>query len=281
MRDLFDPDLSFLARALAVCVISAAVCGAVGCHVVLRGTAFLGDAVAHAVFPGVAVAFVFSADLVLGGVVAGVATAVLIALVAQNRRLREDTVIGVLFVAAFAIGVVVVSQAPGYGGSLEELLVGSVTGVTGRDVAVVAGAAVVVLAVLGWLHPEFVAVGLDRETARTTGVRVLAIEVALYALIALAVVVSVRTVGTVLVLALLVTPAATARLLTSRLVPMMLLAPLIGAVGSLVGVWASWSWDLPTGATTVLVLTGLFLLAWLLAPRHGLLQTGPRARAVT
>ena len=104
LADLVNPDLAFLPRALAVAVASALVCGVVGCHVVLRGTAFIGDAVAHAVFPGLAVAFVLAANLVLGGAVAGVLTAVLIAVMAQNRRLREDSVIGVLFVAAFALG---------------------------------------------------------------------------------------------------------------------------------------------------------------------------------
>lgn len=103
-------------------VLSAVVCGVVGTHVVLRGMAFIGDAVAHSVFPGLAVAFLLSGSLVLGGAVAGVTTAVLVALLSQNRRLKEDSVIGVLFVGAFALGVVVISRAPGYAGSLQDFL---------------------------------------------------------------------------------------------------------------------------------------------------------------
>lgn len=281
LADLVNPDLAFLPRALAVAVASALVCGVVGCHVVLRGTAFIGDAVAHAVFPGLAVAFVLSANLVLGGAVAGVLTAVLIAVMAQNRRLREDSVIGVLFVAAFALGVVIIAQAPGYAGSLQQFLFGSIAGVDDGDLVAVGVVTVVVLAVCAWLHPELVSVGLDREGARAQGVRVFWIDLALYVLIALSVVVSVQTIGNVLVLALLVTPAATARLLTSRLGVMMVLAPVIGAVGAFVGLYVSWTWDLPTGAVVVLTLTAVFVVTWLVAPRHGMLAswTGRRPAA--
>ncbi|WP_286689642.1 MULTISPECIES: anchored repeat-type ABC transporter permease subunit [unclassified Aeromicrobium] len=281
LADLVNPDLAFLPRALAVAVASALVCGVVGCHVVLRGTAFIGDAVAHAVFPGLAVAFVLSANLVLGGAVAGVLTAVLIAVMAQNRRLREDSVIGVLFVAAFALGVVIIAQAPGYAGSLQQFLFGSIAGVDDGDLVAVGVVTVVVLAVCAWLHPELVSVGLDREGARAQGVRVFWVDLALYVLIALSVVVSVQTIGNVLVLALLVTPAATARLLTSRLGVMMVLAPVIGAVGAFVGLYVSWTWDLPTGAVVVLTLTAVFIVTWLVAPRHGMLAswTGRRPAA--
>ncbi|MCO7240796.1 anchored repeat-type ABC transporter permease subunit [Aeromicrobium sp. CnD17-E] len=281
LADLVNPDLAFLPRALAVAVASALVCGVVGCHVVLRGTAFIGDAVAHAVFPGLAVAFVLSANLVLGGAVAGVLTAVLIAVMAQNRRLREDSVIGVLFVAAFALGVVIIAQAPGYAGSLQQFLFGSIAGVDDGDLVAVGVVTVVVLAVCAWLHPELVSVGLDREGARAQGVRVFWVDLALYVLIALSVVVSVQTIGNVLVLALLVTPAATARLLTSRLGVMMVLAPVIGAVGAFVGLYVSWTWDLPTGAVVVLTLTAVFVVTWLVAPRHGMLAawTGRRPAA--
>ncbi len=281
LADLVNPDLAFLPRALAVAVASALVCGVVGCHVVLRGTAFIGDAVAHAVFPGLAVAFVLSANLVLGGAVAGVLTAVLIAVMAQNRRLREDSVIGVLFVAAFALGVVIIAQAPGYAGSLQQFLFGSIAGVDDGDLVAVGVVTVVVLAVCAWLHPELVSVGLDREGARAQGVRVFWVDLALYVLIALSVVVSVQTIGNVLVLALLVTPAATARLLTSRLGVMMVLAPVIGAVGAFVGLYVSWTWDLLTGAVVVLTLTAVFVVTWLVAPRHGMLAawTGRRPAA--
>ncbi|QQM67172.1 anchored repeat-type ABC transporter permease subunit [Actinomyces weissii] len=272
INDLFNPVLAFLPRALLMAVVCAVVCGVVGVHVVLRGMAFIGDAVAHSVFPGLAVAFLLSGSLVLGGAVAGVATAVLVALLSQNRRLKEDSVIGVLFVGAFALGVVVIARAPGYAGSLQDFLFGSITGVPASDIPVALGGGVLVVVALALFNRPLVAVSLDRETARAAGLPVLALDVLLYVAVSLAVVISVQTIGNVLVLALLVTPAATARLLTDRLATMMLLAPAIGSGAGVVGLYLSWSVDVPTGATIVLVLTTCFALAWLLAPRHGLLS---------
>ncbi|HEY0189157.1 MAG TPA: anchored repeat-type ABC transporter permease subunit [Cellulomonas sp.] len=271
LTDLLNPELAFLPKALAVAVMSSIVCGVVGSYVVLRGMAFIGDAVAHAVFPGLAVAFVVSGDLVLGGSVAGVLTAVLVAVFSQNRRLKEDSIIGVLFVAAFALGVVIISQSPGYSGSLQSFLFGSITGISDSDLSVVGVTGAVVLLVVLLLHKELVTVSLDRESARAMGLRVLWLDLVLYVLVTLAVVISVQTIGNILVLALLVTPAATARLLTDRLGVMMLLAPVIGGLGALVGLYISWSWDVPTGGTVVLVLTAVFFGAWLLSPRQGLL----------
>lgn len=273
VTDLFNPDLAFLPKALLVAVVSSFVCGVVGCYVVLRGMAFIGDAVAHAVFPGLAVAFVVSGNLILGGTLAGVATAVLVAVFAQNRRLREDSVIGVFFVAAFALGIVIISRAPGYAGSLQQFLFGSITGIPDEDLYVVGGAGVLVLGVVFLLHKEFVAITLDREMARAMGLRVFWLDIVLYVLVTLAVVISVQTIGNILVLALLITPAATARLLTDRLGVMMTLAPVIGGLSALVGLYVSWSWDFPVGGTIVLVLTAVFLAAWVASPRHGLLAT--------
>ncbi|QAY63115.1 anchored repeat-type ABC transporter permease subunit [Xylanimonas allomyrinae] len=280
LADLLNPDLVFLPKALAVAVMSSIACGVVGCYVVLRGMAFIGDTVAHAVFPGLAVAFVAGGNLVLGGAAAGVVTAVLIAVVAQNRRLREDSVIGICFVAAFALGIVVISRAPGYAGSLQQFLFGSITGIPTSDLYVVAGTGAAVLAALTALRKELVTVALDRESARATGVPVFWLDLALYVLVTLAVVISVQTIGNILVLALLVTPAATARLLTDRLTVMLWLAPVIGSAAAVVGLYLSWSFDLPTGGVVVLVLTAGFLAAWTLAPRHGVLARRTTRRRV-
>ena len=269
--DLFNPDLAFLPKALAVAVMSSIVCGVVGTFVVLRGMAFIGDAVAHAVFPGLAVAFVVSGNLVLGGTIAGIFTAVLVAVFSQNRRLKEDSIIGIFFVAAFALGIVIISQAPGYAGSLQQFLFGSITGIPDSDLYVVAITGFLVLAVIFLLHKEFVTISLDRESARAMGIRVFWLDLVLYVLVTIAVVISVQTIGNILVLALLITPAATARLLTDRLGVMMVLAPIIGGFSALVGLYISWSWDFPTGGTIVLVLTAAFLIAWFLAPRQGLI----------
>lgn len=278
IQDLLNPDLGFLPKALIIAMMSSVVCGVIGCYVVLRGMAFIGDAVAHAVFPGLAVAFVIQGNLVLGGAVAGVLTAILVAVFSQNRRIKEDSIIGVFFVAAFALGIVVISQAPGYAGSLQQFLFGSITGIPDEDIYTVAITGVLLLLIVFLFHKEFVAVTLDREMARSTGVPVFILDLVLYVMVAVAIVISIQTIGNILVLALLITPAAAARLLTDRLIAMMILAPVIGAASALIGLYVSWSFDLPVGGMIVLVATAIFLLAWFFAPRHGLLMKYLRRR---
>ncbi|WP_035955862.1 anchored repeat-type ABC transporter permease subunit [Kitasatospora sp. NRRL B-11411] len=268
----------FMQRALLVAAMSGIVAGVIGSHVVLRGMAFIGDAVSHAVFPGVAIAFVLHTSLVLGGAVAGLATALAVAVFSQNRRLKEDSVIGVFFAAAFGLGIVVLSTAPGYSGSLESFLFGQILGIGDGDVLTVAVAGTVLVAVALLLHKELVAVSLDRESARALGLPVLLLDAVLYALVTVTVVISLQAVGNVLVLALLITPASCARLLTDRIGTMMVLAPVIGALSSLTGLYLSYAWNLAAGGLIVLVATAVFLLCWTFAPRHGLLA-GLRRRA--
>lgn len=272
LADLTNPMLAFLPKALLMAVMASIICGVVGTYVVLRGMSFIGDAVAHSVFPGLAIAFVLQGSLVLGGAVAGVCTAILVAIFSQNRRLKEDSIIGVFFVAAFAAGIVIISRAPGYAGSLTDFLFGSITGIPTRDVYTVAITGALIITLLVVLHKELVAVSLDRDFARAMGLPVFWLDIVLDVLVTLAIVVSVQTIGNILVLALLITPAAAARLLTDRLVTIMILAPVIGALGAFAGLYLSWGFDLPVGGTIVLVLTAVFLLLWMLAPRHGLLQ---------
>ncbi|WP_410643268.1 anchored repeat-type ABC transporter permease subunit [Amycolatopsis sp. lyj-346] len=261
----------FMQRAFLVAILSGVVCGVIGSHVVLRGMAFIGDAVAHSVFPGVALAFVFQVNLALGGAIAGLVTALSVAVFAQNKRLKEDTVIGVFFAAAFGLGIVILSGAPGYSGSLESFLFGQILGISDGDTRTVAVTTVVLLAVAALLHKELVTVSLDRETARAAGLPVFALDLALYAMVTIAIVVSLQAVGNILVLALLITPAACARLLTDRLGTMMLLAPAIGALACVIGLYLSYWLNLAAGGLIVLVATAVFLACWLLAPRHGLL----------
>ena len=269
--DLFNPQLAFLPRALAMAILAAALCGIVGTYVVLRGMSFIGDAVSHAVFPGLATAFVIGADLALGGIIAGLATSLAVAVVSQLRRLREDSVIGVFLVAAFGLGIVIISRAPGYAGSLTDFLFGSLTGVPVRDLVVVAAVGAFIAVLLAVFHQQLVAVSLDREFAAVQGIRVFWIDMLLYVCVTLAVVFSIQTVGNILVLGLLITPAAAARMLTERLSVMFVLAPTIGAVSAFIGLWLSWTLDTPVGGTIVLVLTAVFCAAWLAAPRHGLI----------
>ena len=262
LRDLTNPALAFLPRAILVTCVAACVCAVVGCHVVLRGMSFIGDAVAHSVFPGLAIAFVCSGSLVLGGTLAGVGTAVLVALLSQNRRLKEDSIIGVLFVGAFGLGLVIISWAPGYAGSLQDFLFGSLTGIPASEVPFVLIASAVIVGVFAFFHKEVVAVSLDRESARVAGLPVMALDLLVYVSVAGAVVISVQIIGNILVLALLITPAASARLLTNSLGAMIRTALVIGVLSSLCGIYLSWSLDLPAGASIVCVVTLVFIAAW-------------------
>lgn len=263
LQDLTNPALGFLSRALLISLIVAIVCGVVGTHVVLRGMAFIGDAVAHAVFPGLAVAFALQFSVLLGGAVAGVVVAVLIAVFSQRRRVKEDTVIGIFFAASFALGLVIIARVEGYTASLTSVLFGSITGVADGDILVAAIVGTAVIALLLALTPQLTAVALDRETARAMNLPVLLLDLVLYLAVTAAVVISVSTIGNILVLALLITPAATARLLSDRLPAMMALSAALGALGSLLGLYLSWAADLPTGAAIVLTVTAAFLAVWL------------------
>jgi manganese/iron transport system permease protein len=275
---------AFMQRAFLVAAMCGLVCGVVGTHVVLRGMAFIGDTVAHAVFPGVAIAFTLHLNLTAGGAAAGLITALLVAVFTQNRRLKEDSVIGVFFAAAFGLGIVILSTAPGYSGSLESFLFGQILGISDGDVATVAVSGTVLLLIAALLHKELVSVGLDRETARAAGLPTFWLDIALYAMVTTAIVISIQAVGNILVLALLIIPAACARLLTDRLVTMMLLGPLIGVGASVIGLYLSYTYNIASGGMIVMVATAAFVACWCFAPRHGLVSriraSGGRSAAV-
>lgn len=262
IADLFNPSLAFLPRALAAVLLASVVTGVVGCHVLMRGMVFIGDAVAHSVFPGLAVAFVLGGNLMVGGLAAGVVTAILVAIFSQNQRLREDSVIGIFFAASFALGIVIISLAPGYSGSVQDFLFGSIVGVSNEDIthATIMGA--VILLVLWLFHRQVVTVSLDRESARAMGLPVLALDIVLYVLVTISVVLGLQTLGNVLVLALLVIPASAARLACRRLGAMMVFSPVFGVLCSVVGLYLSWAFNLPTGGTIVLSMVAAFVLVW-------------------
>lgn len=266
----------FMQRAFAVAAISAVVCVVVGSFVVLRGMAFIGDAVAHAVFPGVAIGFVLHINMTLSGAAAGVATALAIVLISQTRRLKEDTVIGVFWAASFGLGIVIVSTQAAYTGDLASFLFGQILALDDGDVATVALTGAVLVAAIALLRRQLIAVSLDREAARAAGLPVLALDIALYVMVTVAIVISLQAVGNVLVLALLITPAATARMLTDRLGAMTLLGAAIAATGAIAGLYLSFHYNLAAGGLIVLVLTAVFLAAWLVAPRHGVLRRTKR-----
>jgi len=276
---LADPlsDAAFV-RALIDVVVVAVVAGVVGTFIVLRGTGFLGDALAHAIFPGVVTAFLIDANLLLGALVAAMVTATIMGLLTANARVGDNTAIGVIFTAAFALGVVILSNHQIDAEELEGILFGDPLGARWLDVTLTAGIAVGVLAAVAALWRLLVMSSFDPNGARAMGLPVVALDVLLLALTAVTVVVSFKAAGNILVIALLITPAATARLFTERLLPMALLAAGFGAAAGVAGLYAGYHADVSAGGTIVLISTAAFFVAWLFAPRHGVLTAGAARR---
>jgi manganese/iron transport system permease protein len=258
-------------RALIEVILMGLTCGIIGTYVVLRGMAFIGDALAHAIFPGVVIAFLIGADFFLGALLFGVITAVLVGGLSRNRRVSEDTAIGVLFAGMFALGIVLISTQRDYTGALADFLFGDILGVSAGDITASLIIGALVLAALIFFHKELVLVAFDDDMAEASGLPVWLINLGLLMLIALTIVVSLRAVGNILVVAMLVTPAASARLWTDRLPVMMALSAAFGAICGMIGLFISFHTDLAAGATIVMVVTAWFGISFLVAPRHGML----------
>jgi ABC-type Mn2+/Zn2+ transport system permease subunit len=253
-------------------------CAVVGTYVVLRGMAFFGDALAHAILPGVAVAYLLDANLLWGALAMALLTAVAIGFVSRHGQVKEDTAIGVFFAASFALGVALLSTVQNYSVDLTHILFGNVLGVSNADLWLTAALGAVVLLLVIFLYKELLVISFDPILAATLHLPLNALYYLLLVLIALTVVVSLQTVGVALVVAMLVTPAATAYLLTRRLWHMMIVGAVIGAVSSVSGLFLSFYVNIASGAAVVLVCTGFFLVVFLFAPGRGTVWSWLRTR---
>jgi manganese/iron transport system permease protein len=262
-------SMAFMQRALVASLIVGVLCAVMGCYIVLRSMAFLGDALAHAILPGVAIAFLVGGNLMVGALVAAVVVAVGISYVSRTGAVREDTAIGIFFAAALALGVVLISTLDGYAVDLTHVLFGNVLGVTATDVWVSGSLAVVVLAAILGLYRRLLVVSFDPILGQTLGLKTGLLRTGLFLMLALTIVVSLRTVGVALVAAMLVTPPATAYLLTRRLPAMMAVSAAIGAVSAVGGLYASYYLDVAPSGAMVLVATVVFLMGFLFAPTRG------------
>jgi ABC-type Mn2+/Zn2+ transport system permease subunit len=243
------------------------VCAIVGTYVVLRGIAFIGDAIAHAAFPGVVAAYLLAIPFYLGAAVAAVSTALAIGVVSKRAGIRQDTAIGVLFAGTFALGVFMFSSIQGYVADLFGFLLGDVLAISSQDLVALLALGLGVIAVIAVLWKELLYATFDPLGAAASGIPVERLEYLFLALVALTIVVSLQAVGIILVVAMLVTPAATAQLLTVRFMRLMLVAATVGIASSIIGLYLSYWLDVASGATIVLVQTGLFLLALVLGPQ--------------
>ncbi len=269
---LTDPiSYAFMQRSLLAAMMVGILCAVIGCYVVLRGMAFMGDALAHAILPGIAIAYLLNGNLLLGGLIAAVIVALGIGFFSRQGELKEDTAIGILFAAALALGVALISTIRTYATDLTHILFGNVLGVSPSDLWLTAVLSGGVLVAIFLFYKELLVISFDPVLAATLRLPTELLRNFLLVLLALTVVVSLKTVGVGLVAAMLVTPGATAYLLTRRLPAMMAVAAVIGAFSGITGMYLSFYANIASGAAVVLTASAIFLLVFFLAPRRGAL----------
>ncbi|AHD19434.1 metal ABC transporter permease [Rhodococcus pyridinivorans] len=266
---LIEPlQYGFMQRALLVAVAATIVCALLSCWLVLIGWSLMGDAVSHAVLPGVVLAYLVGVPFALGALVfAGIAVA-LIWLVRGTSRVKEDATIGIVFTTLFALGVVLISKNPSQI-DLHHVLFGNLLGLATGDVWQVSILAAVVLAVLVAKRRDLTLFAFDRVQAHTLGLSPAALSALLLSLLAVTIVSALQAVGVILVVAMLIIPGATAYLLTDRMARMLVIAPVLAVIASVVGVYTSYYTDAATGGVVVLAQAVVFTLAYLFAPRQG------------
>ena len=262
----------FMRRALMVSALVGGVCGLLSCYMTLKGWALMGDAVSHAVMPGVVVAYALGLPFSIGAFVFGVGSVALIGFVKQKSRIKEDTVIGLVFTGFFALGLVLVSKIQS-NIDLMHILFGSPLGISYSDVKQTLIISAVVVSVLLLFRRDLMLYCFDPTHARSIGINTGLLHYLLLSVLSLAAVAGLQTVGIILVVAMLITPGATAYLLTDRFDRMTLLSVLSSSISSIIGVYASYWYDIETGGSIVLAQTFIFLLAFFFAPRYGILKS--------
>ncbi|GAB4520892.1 MAG: metal ABC transporter permease [Anaerolineae bacterium] len=263
----------FMQRGLIAVIIVGAVCAVVGTYVVLRGMAFFGDALAHTILPGVALGYILNQGarepLFWWAMGTAIVAALGIGAISRSTSIKEDTAIGIVFAGMFALGIALISTMRSYAVDLTHFLFGDVLSVASRDLVLIgAFGGLIILAVIAF-YKEFLVISFDPILAATLRLPARFLEHLLLILIAVAIVVSLQAVGVALMLAMLVTPAATAYLVTKRLSTMMIVASILGAAAGVVGLYLSFYAHIASGAAIVLVATGFFIVAFAITPRRG------------
>ncbi|WP_330948864.1 metal ABC transporter permease [Virgibacillus sp. MG-45] len=267
----------YLQKALLTSIMVGIISGVIGSFIVLRGLALMGDAISHAVLPGVAVSYFLGINFFFGAVVTGVLTAVGIGYISQNSRIKNDSSIGIMFTAAFALGIILITLLKS-STDLYHILFGNVLAVRPSDMWMTMIIGVIVLISVFAFYKELLITSFDPTMAQAYGLPNKLIHYFLMTLLTMVTVASLQTVGIILVVAMLITPAATAYLLTNRLSSMIFLAACFGSLSSVLGLYISFRANLASGATIVLVATTLFLLTLIFSPKQGVLWRAIRTR---
>ena len=273
MTDLLN--YAFLQKAMFTSVMVGIICGVIGCFIVLRGMSLMGDAISHAVLPGVAISYMIGVNYFYGAVVAGVLTSVGIGFVSEKSRIKNDSAIGIIFSAFFALGIILMAKAAS-SVDLTSILFGNVLAVRSADMWTTLAIGTIVLLTVIVFYKELLVTTFDPTLAATFGLPNRLFHYAVMVLLTLVTVASLRTVGIILVVAMLITPASTAYLLTDRLPAMIGLSALFGALSAVTGLYVSFNYNLSSGAVIVLAATAMFLLALFFSPKQGLLWRSMR-----
>ena len=268
----------FIQRGFIASVIVGTICSVIGCYVVIRSMAFMGDAMAHAILPGVAIAYILNGNLTLGALIASIIIALGIGQLSKLGKLKEDTSIGILFSAFLALGVLIISSIRTYAVDLSHILFGNILGVSRNDLIFTAATAFFILLFIIIFYKEFLIISFDRVYAKAVKIPVEFYRNFMLVLMALTIVASIQTVGVVMVAAMLVTPAAAAFILSKRLPVMMGISCLIGIISSIVGLYISYYANVASGAAIVLTATAIFLIIFLFSPERGIVWSRFRRR---
>ncbi|OWZ85002.1 metal ABC transporter permease [Natranaerobius trueperi] len=273
-------NYTYLQHAVIAGTLVGIICGILGCFIILRRIALMGDAISHAVLPGVVISYLLGITFFIGAVFTGVLTALGIGYVSQNSKIKDDSSIGILFTAAFALGIVMITALDGTEVDLWHILFGNVLAVSIGDLILTASTGLLSLLGIFIFYRELVLSTFDPVMAKAIGISTGKIHYLLMLLLSLVTVASLQTVGIVLVVAMLITPSATAFLLTDRLNKMLLLSTFFGVISALIGVYLSYIYDVATGGAIVLVASIFFLGAFLFSPKEGILTKNLRRNSV-
>lgn len=278
MWQLFSEPLqyAFMQRSLAIAILVGLICAVVGSYLMVQRLALLGDAISHSVLPGLAIAFILGSNIFIGAFIAGVLSTVIIAWIHTRSPIKEDAAMGIVLSAFFALGITLITAIQKQDKiDLNHFLFGNILGVTPEEVRDTAIITIIVLLVVIFLYKELLFYTFDPLGAEAAGLPVNLLNFGLMVLIALTVVASMKTVGVILVLSLLITPAATAYLLVKQLYQVMILGAILGIISSVSGMYLSYYLNLPSGPAIVLVASGFFILSLGFSPSHGLFTHPP------
>ncbi|MFW6030124.1 MAG: metal ABC transporter permease [Halanaerobiales bacterium] len=264
-------QFQFMQRALLTSILVGLICGVLSCYIVLKRWSLLGDAISHAVLPGVALAYLLGLPFFLGAFVTGSLTSIGIGFIERNSRIKEDAAMGIMFTGSFALGIVIISRIA-TSTHLMHILFGNVLGVRMPVLLITLLVTIISLIILFLFHRHFFLYTFDPIQANISGMNTSLIHYGLMLLLTLCIVASLETVGIILVVAMLITPGSTAYLIANDLRTMMIISAIVGIVSSIIGLYLSFVFNIASGGAIVLVATIFFLITFIFAPEHGLIN---------